>query len=274
MIPTFVCFSCLALATTPAVPDDPPPSPAEQLKALRAEVDAAEAAYLKAGKEYKEGDPPDKVDELWKAYVATADKNMPKVVELAGKDPKSEAAFDALEWVVVVGRQAAYQDWGKGAVEVLREHHADNPKVGKVCAALGRGYYWDDRHQYARDFLKAVAEKNPDRTARGLATLALAVQLHNRAEALSHRKTGDPKSLLKDAEALFETVIDKYADLKQPLRGEEAIGDLAKAELFEIRHLAIGRAAPEIEGEDLDGKPFKLSDYKGKVVVLDFWGHW
>jgi peroxiredoxin len=35
-----------------------------------------------------------------------------------------------------------------------------------------------------------------------------------------------------------------------------------------------GNLAPEIEGEDLDGKKFKLSDYKGKVVLLDFWGHW
>jgi hypothetical protein len=36
----------------------------------------------------------------------------------------------------------------------------------------------------------------------------------------------------------------------------------------------VGQEAPEIEGEDIDGKTFKLSDYRGKVVVLDFWGHW
>jgi hypothetical protein len=38
--------------------------------------------------------------------------------------------------------------------------------------------------------------------------------------------------------------------------------------------LQVGQLAPEIEGEDLDGVPFKLSDYRGKVVVLDFWGTW
>ena len=32
--------------------------------------------------------------------------------------------------------------------------------------------------------------------------------------------------------------------------------------------------APEIEGEDLDGAKFKLSEYRGKVVLLDFWGNW
>ena len=34
------------------------------------------------------------------------------------------------------------------------------------------------------------------------------------------------------------------------------------------------RMAPEIAGEDLDGVPFRLSDYRGSVVVLDFWGDW
>ncbi len=35
-----------------------------------------------------------------------------------------------------------------------------------------------------------------------------------------------------------------------------------------------GKPAPEITGEDLDGVPMKLSDFRGKVVVLDFWGNW
>lgn len=34
------------------------------------------------------------------------------------------------------------------------------------------------------------------------------------------------------------------------------------------------REAPEISGPDIDGKDFKLSDYRGKVVMLDFWGNW
>ena len=54
----------------------------------------------------------------------------------------------------------------------------------------------------------------------------------------------------------------------------EIQGDLAKRELFEIRHLSIGREAPEIESEDIDGKKFKLTDYRGKVLLLDFWGNW
>jgi thiol-disulfide isomerase/thioredoxin len=49
---------------------------------------------------------------------------------------------------------------------------------------------------------------------------------------------------------------------------------MAKAELYEINHLSVGKAAPEIEGEDIDGNKLKLSDYRGKVVVLSFWASW
>lgn len=38
--------------------------------------------------------------------------------------------------------------------------------------------------------------------------------------------------------------------------------------------LANGVAAPDFTVQDRNGTPVKLSDYKGKVVVLDFWATW
>ncbi|MFG2356746.1 redoxin domain-containing protein [Streptomyces sp. NPDC048521] len=34
------------------------------------------------------------------------------------------------------------------------------------------------------------------------------------------------------------------------------------------------RAAPDLTGRTLDGKPVRLSDYRGKVVVLNMWASW
>ena len=48
----------------------------------------------------------------------------------------------------------------------------------------------------------------------------------------------------------------------------------AKEALAEVTKLAVGTVAPEIDGVDVDGVKFKLSDYRGKVVLLDFWGFW
>jgi thiol-disulfide isomerase/thioredoxin len=48
----------------------------------------------------------------------------------------------------------------------------------------------------------------------------------------------------------------------------------AKAARHTVSSLTVGKVAPEIEGRDLEGAPLKLSDLKGKVVVLVFWGQW
>jgi thiol-disulfide isomerase/thioredoxin len=63
-----------------------------------------------------------------------------------------------------------------------------------------------------------------------------------------------------------------YAD--KEYEGGITFGDLAKSALFEIKNLSVGKIAPDIAGEDLDGAPFKLSDYRGKVVMLSFWATW
>jgi len=36
----------------------------------------------------------------------------------------------------------------------------------------------------------------------------------------------------------------------------------------------VGNQAPEIGGMDVDGKPVRLSDHRGKVVLVNFWGTW
>src|SRR5262245_27441078 len=36
----------------------------------------------------------------------------------------------------------------------------------------------------------------------------------------------------------------------------------------------VGNTAPDIDSVDADGKPLKLSDQRGKVVLLDFWATW
>jgi thiol-disulfide isomerase/thioredoxin len=44
---------------------------------------------------------------------------------------------------------------------------------------------------------------------------------------------------------------------------------------WEVRFLAIGKnVPPDTEAENLAGKPAKITEYKGKVVVLDFWATW
>ena len=76
----------------------------------------------------------------------------------------------------------------------------------------------------------------------------------------------------EEIEALFEQARAAYGNEKVPFAG--TVAAKAQAELFEFRHLFVGKEAPDIEGEDQDGKRFKLSDYRGKVVLIDFWSEY
>ena len=72
------------------------------------------------------------------------------------------------------------------------------------------------------------------------------------------------------AEFPFVANNDRRTERPPMILGQFA-GDLpvvARVHLDELQRLSVGKPAPEIEGVDLDGQPMKLSDFRGKVVVL------
>jgi hypothetical protein len=70
----------------------------------------------------------------------------------------------------------------------------------------------------------------------------------------------------QDALQMLRTLRDKYPTTDY--------GKRAGGYIFAAERLQVGMTAPDIEGEDVEGARFRLSDYRGKVVVLDFWGFW
>jgi hypothetical protein len=124
-----------------------------------------------------------------------------------------------------------------------------------------------------KTLLRSLMEKDARREVQCAACLAMAQSLKERADRLPAAQAADAEKVRKESEELFERAADKYADVKLDASGP-SVGDQATGALFAMRFLSVGKEAPEVEGEDADGKKFKLSDYRGKVVLLDFWGHW
>ena len=61
----------------------------------------------------------------------------------------------------------------------------------------------------------------------------------------------------------------------QTLPGDKTTyADWVATTVYALQNLKVGGLAPEITAADLDGVEFKLSEYRGKVVLLDFWGYW
>ena len=74
-----------------------------------------------------------------------------------------------------------------------------------------------------------------------------------------------------------------FLSLEKFKQAMESLGNKARQysgykKLEEIlnRRMAImpGKPAPAIERTDVNGKTFRLADYKGKVVLIDFWASW
>ena len=73
---------------------------------------------------------------------------------------------------------------------------------------------------------------------------------------------------------------DKGLLLLKQLKTDFPASSLAKgvdsmiSSLESQRAYAIGKVFPDFAEQDLDGKPLSIANYKGKVVLLDFWATW
>lgn len=69
--------------------------------------------------------------------------------------------------------------------------------------------------------------------------------------------------------ALFEQLVTEAE-----AAGEDKLARDLGAELIRRRDLRIGALAPDFEATTVDGETFRLSDFRGKIVLVDFWGFW
>jgi hypothetical protein len=208
-----------------------------------------------------------------------------RVWEIVREDPRDATALEALTWLVDDSKSPQDRDQ---ALAALARDHRERADLAPLCAKLGAN------QQIGTELLELIAGSNPDRKVRGAALYAIAGHRIESARAarklrgppddlvegykrwlgpdrVSELVKSDPAALEEDAQRTLERVVREFGDV--PWR-DGTLGSRAEADLRELRDLNVGKEAPEIAGQDLDGVPFRLSDYRGKVVLLDFWGNW
>ena len=105
-------------------------------------------------------------------------------------------------------------------------------------------------------FLAAISEdEEVERTAILCRMMALEVLANS----------GDEQAAATRME-LVEEVLARWPDSRQAqsLRGR----------IFVEQNLQVGMTAPALTGHDVDGEPLALADFRGRVVLVDFWGFW
>jgi peroxiredoxin len=182
------------------------------------------------------------------------DRDIAKVLKLIEANPKDDLAFQMLLWMLQDMRHPEPK-----VFDLLAEHHVNNPAMVDMCR------YWAKTFEVSRPFpeaaklLRKVLDDSPEKSARGYACYALARLADSEA-------SGDPSKAV-EAEKLYQRVIDEFTDVKY---AGSTLGEVAKVE----SKLLIGKAAPDIQSENLEGEKVQLKDYRGKVVVLDMWTTW
>jgi hypothetical protein len=266
--------------------------PAEQVKAVTELQKQLQEAFFKRYKAAKEADK----HRIAETEYPEPDAPAKLLLEIAAKHPKEPAAFDALLWVARYGPRGPNKldaPFSRARATLMRDF-ARHPRIGEFCRVLS----YEENHLPSVAFVREVYEKHPEAAARAQAGLTLATQLRRHAgfaeslrkakdapawakaygqEYVDFLQKADPAALNKEVEAVLDRLVaDKELAGVSYERGDKTrtVGEAADAELFEMRHLQPGKPAPDIAGTDIDGKQFRLSDYRGKVVLLDFWGDW
>ncbi|MFO0960077.1 MAG: TlpA disulfide reductase family protein [Isosphaeraceae bacterium] len=276
-----------------------PDTPDDRFAAIVAEYNDAASAYREARQAAEEaGKEPDRTllppDDIGCAR---------RLLALAQEAPGTQAAHDALMWVLHrdLGRASGVEPWGPlidRAVDIIVESYPDDLTIARAALMLYT------MHTPSRDrLLQALHDKSRDRQVRGTATMALAQYLMHKAMFVPQLRTRearmpywteeyeasyraiDHQAMLAESERLFAEVIADYGDIPYIRAISEArikrdtergltLADAARNCLDEIHHVSPGSPAPNIVGTDFDGNPLELEPYRGKVVLLIFWGTW
>jgi peroxiredoxin len=143
--------------------------------------------------------------------------------------------------------------WGEKNGKIVEEYQAKVEKIGKESdslVAIYRPMFMKNMDDYANAVLKFV---NDNKTS---------------LAAFYAMSSLEPTK--------YEQQMVAYAD---ELKDKGTFSDNPGVQRFvhqmmAVKPLAIGHKAPDFTIAGLDDKQVKLSDYKGKYVMLDFWASW
>ena len=245
--------SALAQTQSPADGASPPAVAAategeQQFKQITGEFETAMKAFQA---DYGKATTDDQRQKLIDAKYPKPETYIQRLLPLAQANPNTPLARDVYVWALSHGAG------GQAESEALKQLAENFPTDQAVAQQVIPRLSWSGSPQ-AEALLRAAMEKNTDRKQKGMAQLTLGTYLKNNDRGA-------------EAEKLLDDLSANYTDVKT---GRSSLAEQANNVLFEVRNLAIGKTAPEITGQSIDGKPMKLSDFKGKVVVLDFFGDW
>jgi hypothetical protein len=231
---------------------------ADMEKAMAAERAKVEAWQAAAKKAEAEGKPPPPMpamrmappDDLMARYLGLYEK---AAAQFAGTDE----AIRFLQMFIMLGGITKEKERVAAACTTLTTTHIKSAQLAEALQAIAMASMVIGEEESAK-FLRAVEAGSPHSDIRARAILTRATDKLENAPVKSADYAMAKKEALRAAEIAEGTAIKREVRM-----------------LIDAREKIVSqKVAPDIVGVDLDGVAFKLSDYKGKIIMLDFWGNW
>jgi len=190
-------------------------------------------------------------------------KFVDQLLAIAKEDPKDDIALKAL---LLASRIGSKNEKAGDVMELLLKNHIDKKEMAALIPMLG-----DQGTEASQKALETLEAKSPNKDVKGMAAFFLAKAFYEKADEIGAEDPAAGEKLAEKAITQLEAVKTKYGDVKM---GRQLIAKAAEGMLFELKNLRVGATLPDVEMTLLDGKKLKLSELRGKVVVLDIWATW
>ncbi len=191
--------------------------------------------------------------------------------QYADKHAGRPEAIPALAWIMGAGAEPQKESLARTALTRLIEDHAWQPEIKDILPDLRWASYSWALHIAGKDklvaFYEKIIDRNKNEEAVAGATFNLAFTFYQASQREDENL--DDKTRLTDkkqAEKLFRELTKLYPNTETAKE--------AKGYIFETLNLQVGMVAPGFVGKDAAGKEIRLSQFRGQVVVLNFWGFW
>lgn len=251
---------------------------AEQFRAIR---NSHQRAVRRNRSEMRRAKRTERV-EILEAFEEELKEIETSVLALVEQSDEPAEKVDLLIWI----DQNGSDESSEKARNELLTNHLDSEKISGLIQSLFRSPSAE-----SEEVLRTIIAKSPHDSVKAAATMGLSNMLGSlkRLEGMddsSRERVAEmigedfiakwtPEAIAKESDLLLESLVENYSDVPVAgSRNNETYGDMVEGMVFAKNHLQIGSTVEDIVANDLDGEEFKLSDYRGKVVVLDFWGDW
>lgn len=206
-----------------------------------------------------------------KADELSSQRFSARFLKFAETHPKDSGVFEALHLALTnSGGPHGEKGVWKRVVELLEAGYIDHPEIKQTFAPL-----IDSGDAAAEKLVREVIAKNPDRKvqAKGCKLLLTGLQ---RSVQLSERLGEHPEDRPVFEQRFGAELIRQMVDRAQTAEPEIAeLKELLAEKYADIYpDVSVGKAAPEIVCQNLEGTETRLSSLQGKVVVLDVWATW